>query len=127
MAKVSAAGLGQLRQQLTGLALKGAEAAADTLREKLSGGGGGAQYAGQPNRSSREGEYPAEQTGRLRDSMDARQAGEMRAEFGSIIDPPEYVADLHFKAPEEGGRPFMDDALYDQDVHRAVREAVGVK
>ena len=102
-------------------------AAADVLQEKLSGGGSGAQYPGQPNRSSAEGEYPAEQTGQLRDSIGARRAGELRVEFGSIIDPPDHNLDLHFKPPDQGGRPYMDDALYDRDIHAAIKEALGAK
>ncbi len=127
MAKLNPQGLAELKRRLGGVAVAGAYAAADVLQEKLSGPGSGRQYPGQPNRSSSPGEYPAEQTGQLVDSISARRAGELRAEFGSIIDPPEYNLDLHFKPPDEGGRPYMDDALQDRDIHQAVREAMGLK
>ncbi|SMB85789.1 hypothetical protein [Deinococcus hopiensis] len=126
MASLNRAGVAQHKEQLTLKVLKAAEAAADVLREKLSGGGSGTQYPGQPNAASTEGEYPAEQTGRLRESIGARSAGLLRAEFGSIHDPPDYNVDLHFKPPDQGGRPYMDDALHDRDIHVVIRVAMGV-
>lgn len=124
MSRLKADGLAAFRRDLSARALKGAEAAAEVLREKLSGPGSGVQYPGHPNPASRESEYPAEQTGELRESIGARPAGDGRAQFGSIDDPPEYAADLHFKPPDAGGRPFMDDALHDRDIHRAALEAM---
>jgi len=124
MARINPAGLAQLQLRLTPLALRGAEAAAETLRGKLSGGGSGVQYRGQPNRSSSEGEYPAEQEGDLLRSIKARISPGRPgfAEFGSIDGPP-HVTLLHFKPPDQGGRPFMDDALQDRDIHRAILDA----
>lgn len=127
MAQVNPSGLARLRQQLTTLALRGAEAAAEVSRDKLSGPGSGNQYARLPNRSSTEREYPAEQTGALRASMAAAPAGPLRARFGAIRSPPPYVHALHFKPPDAGGRPFMDDLLQDRDVRHAVRQAMGVR
>lgn len=127
MARVNPTGLAQLRQHLTALALQGAEAAAEVSRDKLSGEGSGVHYARLPNRSSTEREYPAEQTGALRDSLAAEPAGPLRARFGVIHNPPPYAVPLHFKPPDAGGRPFMDDLLQDRDVHRAVRQVTGVK
>ena len=127
MARLKPQGIAEHKKQLMGQLMAGAYAAADVLQEKLSGGGSGTQYPGQPNRSSTPGEYPAEQTGQLRDSISARRAGELRAQFGSIIDPPDHNIDLHFKPPDEGGRPYMDDALHDRDIHNAIRTAIGAK
>lgn len=125
--RLNPAGLAKVRQNLTPLALKGAGAAVEVAQDKLTGPGSGRQYPGLPNRSSAEGEYPAEQSGDLRDSMAAEAVGEGRALFGPIHNPPPYVRDLHFKPPSDGGRPFMDDLFYDRDIHRAVRAAVGAK
>lgn len=132
------AGLASLRDRLTAVALKGAEAAVEVSRDKLSGPGSGRQYAGLPNRSSAPHEYPAEQTGDLLRSMDARAEGEGRAVFGPINSPPPEagylhfssaadIVGLHFRPPDDGGRPFMDDLLHDRDVQNAVKRAVGAK
>lgn len=110
----------QLERLLRRVTLSAATSAAEVLAEKLSGPGGGVQYPGQPNRSSAPGEYPAEQSGKLRDSIKAKPLEGTRSGFGSV-DGPEYVIPLHF-SPD--GRPFMDDAKHDRDVHRAVREGV---
>lgn len=127
MATLNRGGLERFRQSLSPLALRGAEAAADVLREKLSGPGTGVHYPGQPNPSSREGEYPAEQTSRLVGTIAARPAGPGQAQFGAIDDPPDCLGDFHFKPPGEGGRPFMDHALADADIHQAVSTALGLK
>lgn len=127
MARLNPAGLKALRERLTDLALKGAEAGADTLREKLGQAGSGERYPGMPNPSSRPGEYPARQTGELQRSIAARAEGNGQAAFGPISDPPDYVVPLHFKPPSDGGRPFLDFALADPDIHAAVKEALGVK
>lgn len=128
MARVNRAGLAEVRRTiLTPLALKGAQAASEVLREKLGQAGSGQQWPGLPRPSSAVGEYPARQTGELQESIDAREAREMRAEFGAIQNPPDYAAALHFKPPDDGGRPFMDFALHDEEVHDAVRKATGAK
>lgn len=123
MASLSASGLAALRRQLSGVALAGAQGGSGGLAGKLEGEGTGVQYPGLPRRSSAPGEYPAEQSGDLRDSIAARQAGE-GAEFGPINNPPDYVLPLHFRPPSDGGRPFMDMALHDPDIHAAVLDAV---
>lgn len=124
MARINPAGILQLQVRLTPRALQMAEAAAEVLREKLSGAGSGVQYPGLPNRSSAEHEYPAEQSGELAGSIQARASPDRPgfAEFGSI-DGPAYAAMLHFKPPEAGGRPFMDDARQDRDIHAAMLDA----
>ena len=124
--KWSPGGKAALTQALGQRALLGAQAGAAVLAEKLGGEGSGTQYPGQPNRASAQGEYPAEQTGELRRSIAARPDPERpgAAQFGPLDDPPDYVAALHFKPPDDGGRPFLDDALQDRDVRRAVLDAV---
>lgn len=124
MARLNQAGIRELQRRLDALALKGAEAAADVLRDKLSGPGTGRQHPGLPNRSSAQGEYPAEQTGQLKASVGARPGEQGGAVFG-LLDPPDYAAALHFKPPTDGGRPVMLDALNDEDIRRAIRQAVG--
>lgn len=116
----AAAKLDTLFRRVTMAAAKGG---AESLQEKLSGGGSGVQYPGQPNRSSSENEYPAEQQGDLRDSIQAVHLEGTRSAFGSV-DGPDYLLALHYKAPGNGGRPFMDDAKHDRDIHRAMLDQV---
>lgn len=113
----------QVAARFTRVTLAGAEGGAEALSGKLSGPGSGRQYVGLPNRSSAEREYPAEQFGGLLESIGAKPLEGIASGFGSI-DGPEYVAALHFKPPDAGGRPFLDDALYDRDVHGAVLNAI---
>lgn len=127
MATTNRAGLAELRRRLTPLAVRGAEAGANVAREKLGGPGTGVHHSGQPNPSSRQGEYPAEQRGKLLGSLSARPAGPGAAEFGPLDNPPSYLVGLHFKPPDEGGRPFMDQLAQDGDVHTAVRQTVGAR
>ncbi|MFD1729850.1 hypothetical protein ACFSC4_00080 [Deinococcus malanensis] len=121
--RVNRAGLTELCRRLTGVALAGAEGGAEVLRDKLSGEGSGRKYPGLPNRSSSQG-YPAEQTGDLLGSIDARAAGPGQALFGPISDPPEYLPALLGKPPDMGGRPLLDDARHDRDVHKGIVEGV---
>lgn len=123
MAKLHRNGMQALRVSLGHVALAGTSGGASTLRDKLSGEGSGVHYAGQPRRSSAESEYPAEQTGELRDSIAAQPAGPEAARFGPLHDPPDYLTALHGKPPSDGGRPFMLDALHDRDIHQAVLDA----
>jgi hypothetical protein len=125
MARINPAGLAQLQARLTPRAVRAAQAAAEVLKVKLSGGGSGVQYFGLPNRSSSENEYPAEQSGDLAKSIQARASPGRPgfAEFGSI-DGPAYAAVLHFKPPDAGGRPFMNDAQHDRDIHAAILESM---
>lgn len=126
MARINDFGLAKLRERLTPLALRGAEQAAEVLREKLSGEGSGRKYASLPNRSSSEHEYAAEQSGRLKASVGAKKT-ECGASFGLIDNVPSYAAALHFKPPSDGGRPVIDDALHDRDIHQAFVDAIGGK
>ncbi|PJI53535.1 hypothetical protein CTI14_27160 [Methylobacterium radiotolerans] len=117
------------------MALAGSQEAAEVLRDKLSGSGSGRKYPGLPNRSSTPGEYPAEQTSDLVNSIDARVESSGKALFGPIRSPPveagylhfsseEDMALLHFRPPDMGGRPFLDDARHDRDIHRAIVEGI---
>ncbi|WP_407570729.1 hypothetical protein [Deinococcus altitudinis] len=125
MARINPAGLAQLQARLAPRALRAAEAAAEVLKAKLEGAGSGRQYPSLPNRSSNENEYPAEQSGELARSIQARISPGRPgfAEFGSI-DGPAYAAVLHFKPPDAGGRPFMNDAQHDRDIHAAILKSM---
>ncbi len=124
MARIHPAGLALLKVRLAPLALRGAEAAVPVLKAKLEGAGSGRQYPGLPNRSSAEHEYPAEQSGELARSIKARPSSRPGfAEFGSI-DGPEYVAILHARPPDAGGRPFMLDARVDRDIQKAILDGM---
>ena len=121
MANINPAGFAQLQARLQARALEAATAAAEELGRKLEGEGTGIHWPSLPRRSSRPGEYPAEQTGELRRSVGSRTRGQHAAEFG-LLNPPAYAALLHFKPPSAGGRPVMDMALADADIQRAVLE-----
>lgn len=122
--KANAAGMAQLRRLLEAKALEGAQAGAVVLRDKLSQEGSGIHHPGLPRRSSAQGEYPAMQTGDLRDSVAARPAGVMRAEFGAINDPPPEAYYMQILPPDQGGRDYMGLAYGDEDIRAAVLNAV---
>lgn len=128
MPRLDPRGVAALKDRLTRLALNGADAGADVLRDKkLAGEGTGVHYVGQPRRASAPGEFPAEQTGALRNSIVAKPDGPLRAVFGPLNNPPGYVTALHWKPPAAGGRPFMDMALADEDVRDAIKKEVGAR
>lgn len=122
--KPNPAGMAQLRQVLTAQALKGAQAGAAELRGKLGQAGSGVHYAGQPNRSSAKGEYPARQTGDLQNSIAAREAGDLKAEFGPLDNPPPEAYFMQILPPDQGGRDYMGLAYGDEDVRAAVLKGV---
>lgn len=122
--KPNSQGWAELHRRLTARALKGAEAGAEVLRDKLSQEGSGRHHGGQPNRSSAPGEYPALQTGDLRDSIAAQEAGDLRARFGALNDPPPEALFMQVLPPDQGGRPYLDLAYADEDVRDAVRRGV---
>ena len=122
--KPNAAGMAQLKQALTARALKGAQAGAAVLADKLSQEGSGIHHPGLPNRSSRPGEYPARQTGDLQNSIAAREAGTLRAEFGPLNDPPPEAYFMQILPPDQGGRDYMGLAYGDEDVRAAVLKGV---
>ena len=122
--KPNPAGMAALKQHLTARALNGAQAGAETLRDKLGQEGSGVQYAGQPNRSSRPGEYPARQTGDLQGSVTALPDGERRAVFGPLDNPPPEAYYMQILPPDMGGRDYMGLAYADEDIRRAVLEGV---
>lgn len=122
--RLKPAGIQALQKRLARqAALPAARAAAGVLAEKLTGEGSGVKYANLPRRSSTALEYPAEQSGKTKESISARLSPDgLSAEFGSI-DGPDYVAALHMKPPGDGGRPFMDHAYQDPDVRQAITQA----
>lgn len=100
--------------------LQGATEHAKTqLVENLTGGRGGRQHPNLPNRSSSEGEFPAEQFGDLKDSIDARQVGTLEWGVGSF-DSPEEAFKLEFFEPENGGRKFLSRTLENPEVQDAM-------
>lgn len=117
-------GMQELGRRLSLLALKGAEAGAEVLKDKLSQAGSGPLYPGQRNPASVSGEYPAMQTGALRDSIAARATEDGHAEFGPINDPPQEALLMQVLPPDQGGRYYLDLAQADVDVRDAVLKAV---
>ena len=117
-------GWAELHRRLTARALKGAEAGAEVLRDKLSQEGSGRHHGGQPNRSSAPGEYPALQTGDLRDSIAPQEVGDLHARFGPLANPPPEAVLMQVLPPDQGGRPYLDLAYADEDVRDAVLRGV---
>ena len=99
-----------------------AAGAANKLQEKLSQEGSGMHHEGNPNRSSAPGEYPAEQTRALRDSVNILQMGPFEVAFG-VFDAPDYALKLEYEPPSRGGRPFMSMALVDPEIHQAALDS----
>ncbi|GAA5503015.1 hypothetical protein Dxin01_02764 [Deinococcus xinjiangensis] len=100
-----------------------ARAAANFLTDVLGQAGSGTHWPGLPNPSSAPGQYPAEQSGKLRESIDA-QLIEGVWEFGSFNAPPEAWA-LEYPSPPNspitrqsahGARPWLSKALTDPDL-----------
>jgi len=79
-------------------------------------------HEGNPNRSSAPGEYPAEQTRALRDSVGIATMGPLEVTFG-VFDAPDYALKLEYDPPSQGGRPFMSMALHDPEIHKAALDS----
>jgi hypothetical protein len=92
------------------------------LIENLSGGRSGKQHQGLPNRSSVEGEFPAEQFGDLKDSIDARQEGALEWGVGSY-DSPDEAYKLEFYEPSNGGRKWLSKTLENPTVQEDMTRA----
>ncbi|WP_339098304.1 hypothetical protein WDJ50_18660 (plasmid) [Deinococcus sp. VB142] len=114
---------GQLDRLFRRVTMAAAKGGAAELQDKLSGAGSGTHHPGQPNPSSAQGEYPAEQSGTLKDSIMPVRLDGTRSAFGSV-DGPDYLLALHYKPPGDGGRPFLDDAKHDRTIHRAMLDQV---
>jgi len=116
----------QLRPMLLALAAlaeqAGAQEAAAFLREKLNQPGSGNKWPGLPNTSSAPGEYPAKQSGKLLDSIDAQPLGQFWA-FGSFNAPPEAWG-LEYPAPGHVARPWLSKALADPELRERVFHAM---
>jgi hypothetical protein len=101
------------------------------LRENLSQAGSGIHHPGQPRRSSAPGEYPAPQTFKLRDSIDARAVGDftfavgtfdiVRFEKGAGIP---YPLKLEMYPPDKGGRQWLTRTAFDPETHARMLAAV---
>lgn len=121
----------QLARELDGISEALAGEFKAFLVEKLSGPGSGVHWPGQPNPSSAPGQYPAEQSGALVQSIDARREGD-HWEVGSFDAPPEAFA-LEYPSPpgspitrqsDHGARPWLSKALTDPDLHRRLEEVI---
>lgn len=92
------------------------------LMDALSQEGSGIWYEGNPRRSSAPGEYPAPQTEALLGSIDVQPDGPLSYAVGSFsAGQPEgfdHAVELESRPPEHGGRPFLEMALVDPDLHR---------
>lgn len=102
------------------------------LTEKLSGPGSGVQWPGQPNPSSAPGEYPAEQSGDLVGSLDAREVGPLHWQAGAFEAPPEAFW-LEFPPPPGspfakktgyGARPWISKAFNDAELHARILQSL---
>lgn len=103
-----------------------AYAAGAWLVDALSQEGSGVLYEGNPRRSSAIGEMPAPQSEQLLGSIDVRKDGNGWA-VGSFSDRDAegyaHAVELESKPPEQGGRPFLEMALADRDLHDLLRRA----
>lgn len=109
-----------LEAHLQGIVEAAAEASANFLRDRLAGPGTGVQHPGLPNRSSTPDEYPAEQSGDLLESIDARPAGRLTEAVGAF-DAPMHAFKLEFM---DDGRPWASKAVHDPENHDAMNAAV---
>lgn len=94
-----------LEAQLTSAMESAALEAAIGLRGRLSYASSrrtGRKYARYPRRSSRKGEYPQQQTGDLRDSVDAANGGKMIALVGFNTDNKKKVMFLERTGDSRG-------------------------
>jgi hypothetical protein len=124
-------GRARLHAILNGALERASREAKDVLRENLSQPGSGIHHPGQPNRSSAAGEYPAEQSGKLRDSIDYRTVGDLSFAVGSFdlikFDREgsiPYPVKLEFYPPEQGGRQWLSRTAFDPTTHERVLNAV---
>ncbi|GGO19522.1 hypothetical protein [Deinococcus humi] len=101
-------------------------AAALELREKLSHPGAGVRHPGNLNPSSKPGDYPAIQGGRLAASIGAIPGPGLSVSVGAVNNPPPEARELIERPPSQGGRDYLTKALHDPDIHEAARRAVGL-
>lgn len=100
------------------------EAGKDWLIEALSQEGTGILHHGNPRRSSTQDEYPAEQLGNLRASIDAQQVGRLTYAIGSFASKNAQgyaeAVQLESRPPSEGGRHWVEMAAADPEFRRAI-------
>lgn len=113
---------GMLEKQLTNAVESAALEAAIGLRGRLSYYSSrrtGKKYARYPRRSSRKGEYPQQQTGDLRDSVDAAPGGKLVALVGFNTDNREKVFFLERTGNSRGRGVRRPLFLYFQGIDKA--------
>ena len=103
--------------------IAGTDAYAEKLTEVLSGPGSGQHWPNQPNASSAEGEYPAEQSGALLDSIGTEVTGPTEVAVGAFNAPAE-AFELEFRDPVAGGRPWLSKSAEDPAFHQAIDSAI---
>lgn len=101
-----------------------AEAGKDWLIEALSQEGTGILHHGNPRRSSKVDEYPAEQRSKLKASIGQQPAGRLARAIGSFAseDAEGYAeaVELESREPAAGGRHFIEMAAADPEFRRAI-------
>ncbi|WP_407543782.1 hypothetical protein Q0M94_28280 (plasmid) [Deinococcus radiomollis] len=105
-----------LEAALNAILAERADAAKLWLRDDaLNRPGTGLLHSYSPNQSSSQTEYPAEQTGALRSSIDARQVGPLTFAIGSFEDLDaegfRHAEELESRPTGMGGRHFLERAL----------------
>ncbi|AFZ67570.1 hypothetical protein [Deinococcus peraridilitoris] len=111
-------------------AMEGAATAATGYAyDALNTAGSGVHYPGNPNPSSRPGEYPATQSHALRDSIDKRRLSSLTWSVGAINNPPAWAAYLEFRpvseqTPGSGPRAWATKLLHDPQLHTAILEGL---
>ena len=99
--------LAELAEDLDAALEFAAKGAAEGLEEKMSSSGGprtGRKYAKYPRRSSAWGEYPQEQFGQLRASVDYVRAAQMQYMVGFFGEDIEKLEYLEFRGDPQTGR-----------------------
>lgn len=119
----------QLKQNLSVTLNKGAEALEDKLSENLSAESGtrtGRHYPNLPRRSSApdSGEYPQEQSGRLKEGTGHRSTRNPLMKEVFVKDDEGKLRNLEFAPPAEGGRAFMHMTMVDPETTKRMLDAM---
>ncbi|MEI3783780.1 hypothetical protein U9R89_21925 [Pectobacterium brasiliense] len=122
----------QLARLLAPHVAQAARTVAAFLRQKMTGPGSGVQWVGQPRPSSAPGEYPAEQTGALVDSLDAQAVNLLHWQAGAF-NAPEQAFWLEYPPPPDapfskttahGARPWISKAFQDPELYQRIIAAL---
>lgn len=94
------------------------------LAQKLSWQGAGKKHAGSPNPSSKPGDYPAIQSGRLAASISSADGPGLSVMIGALNNPPPEALELILRPPSQGGRDWLTKAKHDPEIHNALRRGM---